>query len=96
MYSCRLYTFYSDFIAKYTLVVESFTEIKTSYRGFETNEIWYFVCLSDLEGQILSNGFECKCKYFSNFLMQMQILLFATNAIQAYINILNVISIMRI
>ena len=27
------------------LVVASFTEIKTGYRGFETNEIRYFVCL---------------------------------------------------
>ena len=29
----------------YLLVVASFTEIKTGYRGFETNKIRYFVCL---------------------------------------------------
>ena len=27
------------------LVMASFTEIKTGYRGIETNEIRYFVCL---------------------------------------------------
>ena len=27
------------------VVVGPFTEIKTGYRGFEMNEIWYFVCL---------------------------------------------------
>ena len=27
------------------VVVASFTEIKTGYRGFEMNKIWYFVCL---------------------------------------------------
>ena len=29
----------------YLVVVASFTEIKTGYRGFETNEIRYFVYL---------------------------------------------------
>ena len=28
-----------------TIVVGLFTEIKTGYQGFETNEIRYFVCL---------------------------------------------------
>ena len=27
------------------LVVGSFTVIRTGYRGFEMNKIWYFVCL---------------------------------------------------
>ena len=26
-------------------MVGPFTEIKTGYRDFETNKIWYFVCL---------------------------------------------------
>ena len=30
---------------KYMLVLASFTEIKTGYRGFEMNKIRYFVCL---------------------------------------------------
>ena len=33
------------FLIGNTLVVASFTEIKTGYRGFKTNKIRYFVCL---------------------------------------------------
>ena len=38
----------------FLIVVASFTEIKTGYRGFETNEIRYFVCL--LLAVIISRG----------------------------------------
>ena len=33
-----------SFTAHFRLVVGTFTEIKTGYRGFETNEIQYFIC----------------------------------------------------
>ena len=32
-------------LCAYILMGGPFTEIKTGYRGFETNEIRYFVCL---------------------------------------------------
>ena len=41
----QIYTVQKNSLIQYLLVVGSFREIRTGYRGFETNEIRYFVCL---------------------------------------------------
>ena len=60
-YLCQEVMFLGVFVSLFVftiipkvVVVASFTEIKTGYRGFETNKIRYFICL--LLAVIISRG----------------------------------------